>query len=96
VAPLGKPLCEVITIAKRDLKKGELLDGIGGFTCYGVIDNSDVSRKENLLPMGLSDGCRLKTDIRKDQAIACSDVELPEKRLCDRLKGEQNARFGLA
>ena len=96
VAPMGKPSCEVITVAKRDLKKGEMLDGIGGFTCYGMIDNSDVSRKENLLPMGLSDGCRLKTDIRKDQAIAYSDVELPAGRFCDILKGEQNARFGLA
>ena len=75
---------------------GETLDGIGGFTCYGVIDNSDVSRNENLLPMGLSDGCRLKTDIRKDQAIAYSDVELPAGRFCDKLKGEQNDSFGLA
>jgi predicted homoserine dehydrogenase-like protein len=96
VAPLGKPVCDVLTVAKRDLKRGEALDGIGGFTCYGVIDNSDVSRKENLLPMGLSDGCRLKTDIRKDQEIAYSDVELPAGRFCDKLKGEQNARFGLA
>jgi predicted homoserine dehydrogenase-like protein len=96
VAPLGKPSCDVLTVAKRDLRRGEALDGIGGFTCYGVIDNSDVSRKENLLPMGLSDGCRLKTDIRKDQAISYSDVELPAGRFCDILKGEQNARFGLA
>ncbi len=47
VAPLGKPSCEVITIAKRDLKKGEMLDGIGGFTCYGMIDNSPTCRNEN-------------------------------------------------
>jgi predicted homoserine dehydrogenase-like protein len=95
VTPLGKPMCDVITIAKRDLKKGEILDGIGGFTCYGTIDNSPICRKENLLPMGLSDGCRLKVDIRRDQAVAYTDVELPTGRLCDKLKGEQNAFFGL-
>ena len=95
VAPLGKPSCEVITVAKRDLKKGELLDGIGGFTCYGVIDNSPVCRKENLLPMGLSDGCRLTVDVRRDQAVAYSDIELPQRRLCDKLKDEQTAYFGL-
>ena len=95
VAPLGKPSCEVITVAKRDLKKGEMLDGIGGFTCYGMIDNSPACRKENLLPMGLSDGCRLTVDVRRDQAVAYSDIELPKRRLCDKLKDEQNAHFGL-
>jgi len=36
VAPLGSPVCDVITVAKRDLKAGEVLDGAGGFTCYGM------------------------------------------------------------
>jgi predicted homoserine dehydrogenase-like protein len=34
VAPLGGPVCEVIAVAKRDLKAGERLDGIGGFCAY--------------------------------------------------------------
>ena len=93
VTPLGKPSCEVITVAKRDLKKGEMLDGIGGFTCYGMIDNSPTCRKENLLPMGLSEGCRLTVDVRRDRAVAYSDIELPQRRLCDKLKDEQNAFF---
>jgi len=95
VAPLGKPSCEVITVAKRELKKGELLDGIGGFTCYGMIDNAPTCRNENLLPMGLSEGCRLRVDVRRDQAVAYSDIELPQRRLCDKLKDEQSAYFGL-
>ena len=95
VAPLGKPSCEVITVAKRELKKGELLDGIGGFTCYGMIDNAPTCRNENLLPMGLSEGCRLRVDVRRDQAVAYSDIELPQRRLCDKLKDEQSAHFGL-
>jgi predicted homoserine dehydrogenase-like protein len=95
VTPKGKPLCDVITIAKRALKRGEVLDGIGGFTCYGMIENSEVCAKENLLPMGISEGCRLKTNVDRDQAIAYSDVELPGGRFCDRLRGEQNTYFGL-
>ena len=94
VAPLGKPSCEVITVAKRDLKKGEMLDGIGGFTCYGMIDNSPTCRNENLLPMGLSETCRLTVDVPRDRAVAYSDIELPQGRLCDTLKDEQNAYFG--
>jgi predicted homoserine dehydrogenase-like protein len=93
VAPLGGPVCEVITLAKRDLKAGETLDGIGGFTCYGMIDNYETAAADHLLPMGLSDGCRLRRDIPKDQPIAYGDVELPADRLCDRLRHEQDLHF---
>lgn len=89
-APLGAPVCDVITLAKRELKAGEVLDGMGGFTCYGELENSDVCLRENLLPMGLAEGCILRTDIRKDQAICYQDVVVPQGRLCDRLRQEQD------
>ncbi|GAH54441.1 unnamed protein product [marine sediment metagenome] len=94
VAPLAGPVCDVITIAKRDLKAGEILDGMGGFTCYGVIENSNVCQAQNMLPIGLSEGCHLKQDIRKDQEITYDDVGLPKDRLCDKLRTEQNQYFG--
>ena len=93
IAPLGAPVCDVITVAKRDLKAGEILDGIGGFACYGMIENSEVCQTENLLPMGLSEGCCLTRNIAKDQAIAYPDVELPPGRLADKLRVEQNSYF---
>ena len=93
VAPLAGPVCDVITVAKYDLKAGEVLDGIGGFTCYGVIENFEKCWAENLLPMGLSEGCRLVQDIPKDQALTYSDVKLPHGRLCDKLRAEQDAYF---
>lgn len=93
LTPLAGPVCDVITAAKRDLKAGEVLDGMGGFTSYGLLDNSQVCQAENLLPMGISEGCRLKRDISKDQVITYSDVEVPESRLCDRLRAEQTAHF---
>jgi predicted homoserine dehydrogenase-like protein len=93
IAPIGAPVCEVLTMAKRDLSPGEVLDGIGGFTCYGVLENSEISLRDNLLPMGLSEGCRLKKDVAKDQALSYADVELPPGRLCDKLREEQNRYF---
>jgi predicted homoserine dehydrogenase-like protein len=93
VQPLAGPVCDVITIAKRDLKSGEILDGIGGFTCYGMIENSKICQNENLLPMGLSEGCKLTRDIAKDRTITNADVELPPGRLCDKLRAKQNAKF---
>lgn len=93
VTPIAGPVCDVITMAKRDLKAGEFLDGVGGFTCYGTIENSGVCRSENLLPMGLSHGCRVTRDIPIDHAVTYADVELPEGRLSDKLWAEQNAYF---
>jgi predicted homoserine dehydrogenase-like protein len=82
-----------VSVAKRELRAGEVLDGVGGFTCYGVIDNADVVRAAKLLPMGLSDGCRLKVDVPKDQPVPYSAVELPAHRLCDQLRAEQECLF---
>jgi predicted homoserine dehydrogenase-like protein len=93
VTPLGAPICEVITVAKRKLQAGEVLDGVGGFMAYGVIENAPISAKENLLPMGLSEGCRLLRDTPKDQPITYADIELPQGRLCDQLRAQQDRYF---
>lgn len=94
--PIGRPVCDVITIAKRPLRAGEVLDGIGGFLSYGTIENTDIAMRENLLPMGLSEGCRLRHDLPIDAPIAFDDVELPVDRLSIRLWREQCAYFGLS
>jgi predicted homoserine dehydrogenase-like protein len=93
LAPQGGPVCEVITAAKRDLQAGEVLDGIGGFASYGLLENADVCREEDLLPMGLSQGCRLVKDVPQDQVLTYTDVDLPPDRLCDRLRAEQTTHF---
>jgi len=93
VAPIGAPVCKVAAMAKKDLTAGEILDGVGGFSAYGVIENADVFDSEELLPMGLSEGCRVTKNIRKDEPISCADVEFPEGRLCDALYLEQGQYF---
>lgn len=93
LAPRGAPVCDTVSLAKRDLKAGEVLDGMGGFTCYGQIDSYVNCRRNDDLPIALSVGCRLKRDIAKDQPISCRDVELPAGRLCDQLRAEQTEHF---
>jgi predicted homoserine dehydrogenase-like protein len=93
LAPKGKPLVDVVTTAKIDLKAGETLDGIGYYMTYGQCENSDIAQQQRLLPMGLAEGCRLKRDISKDQVLTYDDVELPDGRLCDKLRAEQDAHF---
>ncbi|MGV6860091.1 MAG: NAD(P)H-dependent oxidoreductase [bacterium] len=92
-APLGAPVVEVLTAAKKDLRKGDVLDGIGHFTSYGLADNAEVCTRDKLLPLGLSEGCRLKRDVSRDEVLSYADVELPEGRVSDRLRMEQNSRF---
>ena len=94
VAPLAGPRCDVVTVAKRDLRAGETLDGIGGFDCYGTIENHAVSRAEELLPMGMSAGCVLNADVAIDEPVRFADVEVPGGRLVDAIRAEQDALFG--
>jgi len=91
VAPIAGPICEVITLAKRDLKAGERLDGVGGFCSYGLIDNTAAARALDALPVSLSEDCVLRRDIRKDEVISFKDVALPVRSVTDRLWREQLA-----
>jgi len=94
IAPLGAPRVEVVATAKRDLQKGEVLDGMGCYMTYGEAENADVARREGLLPMGLAEGCVLQRDLPQDTTLRLEHVTLPEGRLCDRLRAEQEAYFG--
>jgi predicted homoserine dehydrogenase-like protein len=93
VAPLGGPVCEVVTVAKRNLTAGEHLDGIGGFCTYGLIDNATTARAQDALPIGLSEGCVLRRDVAKDDVISFADVEVRSKGVVEALWQEQNARW---
>jgi len=93
LSPLGAPCVEVLATAKIDLKAGDAIDGLGGYMTYGLADNADTARSQNLLPIGLAEGCTLKRDVPKDAVLTFDDVELPQNRLCDQLWREQMARF---
>ena len=94
VAPIAGPVCEVVTVAKRDLKAGERLDGVGGFCAYGLIDNAATARATGALPIGLSEGCVLRRDVSKDEMLSLDDVKEPSRdRLVEVLWQEQIARW---
>ncbi len=93
VAPRGAPVCDAISVAKHDLKAGDTLDGLGGFACYALIDDYQTCRRQGLLPIGVSEGCRLKRNIRIDQTISYDDVVLPNGRISDCLRADQERHF---
>jgi len=64
----------VYAYAKRDLKKGEQLDGMGGYACYGLIENCAENDERPGLPICLADNVTLNRDVAKDEKIFMDDV----------------------
>lgn len=77
IAPIGH-FSDAVAFAKKDLSAGEVIDGIGGHTVYGMIERRSISRDEGLLPIGLSEGAKLKRSVRRDEPLHFDDVELEE------------------
>jgi predicted homoserine dehydrogenase-like protein len=93
ITPLDAPCVDVVAAAKRDLKAGESLDGLGHYMTYGLCENAKAAHAERLLPIGLAEGCRLRRNVAQDQVLGYDDVEVPPGRLCDELRREQDVRF---
>ncbi len=91
--PLAGPKVDVVAVAKRDLPASQTIDCLGGYDTYGVAENYATSRVENLLPIGLAEGCTLKRAVAKDSVLTYDDVEVPEGRIGDRLRQEQDEKF---
>lgn len=79
--PMDHMTSECITIAKKDIQKGETLDGIGEFFYRASIECFEKAREENLLPVGLAKGALALEDIPKDTPITYNMVSLPENML---------------
>lgn len=93
LTPQGGPRVGVVAMAKKALSAGETIDDLGGFEVYGVAENMDAVRRENLLPIGLALGCRLTRPVEKDVPLTFDDVSIPDGRLVDRLYAEQEGMF---
>ena len=64
----------VFAYAKKPLAAGERLDGIGGYACYGLIENCAEPALHPGLPICLADDLVLGRDVEKDEPIMLADV----------------------
>ena len=92
---------DVATTAKKDLKPGDVLDGEGGFTVFGKLVQAADSLKNEVLPLGLSNGAKVIRPIAKDQTISYNDVEINESSMAYQLRREMEAmarqgKYGLS
>jgi predicted homoserine dehydrogenase-like protein len=93
IAPKGGPIVEVVATAKKNLRRGETIDGLGGYMTYGQCEKATAVIKGDLLPMGIAEGSILTNDVAKDQVLTRNDVALPKGSLAVQLRTEQDQHF---
>lgn len=67
-------MTNVYAYAKKDLTQGDVLDGIGGYTTYGLIENCADNLHHPGLPSCLAEDVTLQRNLRKDEKIFLDDV----------------------
>jgi predicted homoserine dehydrogenase-like protein len=87
---LRPPTAETIAVAKKDLKTGEKIDALGGFTVYGMIEKASVAKEEGLLPLGLAVGAILKRDVPQGSVLTYDDLELDKAQRIYQLRQQQD------
>jgi predicted homoserine dehydrogenase-like protein len=95
--PTGAPTgfrSDVVATAKRALKKGEVLDGEGGFCVWGKQTPSEDSLEAGLLPLGLAHGVKLKRDITEGERVKWEDVAYDENDFAVKFRREMETAFG--
>jgi len=86
-----------VATAKRALRAGEILDGEGGATVWGKLLPASRSLRENLLPIGLAHGVKLRRPIAEGATVGWDDVEVDDSDETVRARREMEQRFaGLA
>lgn len=94
VATDRPPTAETVTYAKRGLEAGETIDGLGGFSVYGIIETAAEAGRQNMLPLGLAPGAVLKRSVELGQPVTYDDVDLDESLMIVHLRRLQDLELG--
>jgi predicted homoserine dehydrogenase-like protein len=95
--PTGVPTgfrSDVVATAKRNLKKGEMLDGEGGFCVWGKQTPAAQSLDKGYLPLGLAQNVKLERDIAAGEQLKWSDVAYDPNDFAVKTRREMEAAFG--
>ena len=95
--PTGAPICfnaDVVATAKKGLRRGEVLDGEGGFCVWGKQMPAATSLANGLLPLGLAQNVVLNRDVPAGECVRWADVSLDETDPVVRFRREMEAAFG--
>ena len=93
----GRSLCwngDVASVAKKDLKPGEMLDGEGGYTVWGKCIPAKKSVGLGVLPLGLAFNAKVNKEIKKGELIRWQDVETDENEHAVKIRKAFEKEFG--
>ncbi len=79
---------DAVSIAKKDLNAGEMLDGEGGYTVWGKAMSAPRSLELGALPIGLAHHVKLKNSIKHGEPVTFADIEIDETSEVMRLRRE--------
>jgi predicted homoserine dehydrogenase-like protein len=82
---------DVVAVAKRALKAGEVLDGEGGACAWGKCIPAARSRALGALPIGLAHGIRLVRDVAAGAVITEADAPPDPAQAAVRVRAEMAA-----
>lgn len=77
---------EVAAAAKRALAPGDVIDGIGGSTVYGVIEDASAFAEQQFVPLGLLAGADVVRAVPQGQLLTWADVKIDDSLTIARLR----------
>ncbi len=91
IIPRFGRVAETVAVAKKDLKAGEKLDEIGGYTFRGLFISAEEADKIKALPMGLIDSeTELVRDVKNGDILTYDDVKLNDDNIIVHLRKLQD------
>ena len=95
IVPLAVPVSDTIAIAKKDIMKGEKIDGIGGYCVRGSIESHKKTIEDKLIPIGLITGNTFASkDIKLGECLSESNVTLDQDTAVWHLRKLQDKLIG--
>jgi predicted homoserine dehydrogenase-like protein len=82
---------DAVSIAKRNLASGDILDGEGGYTVVGRLMPASDSLSQGCLPLGLAHGLKLLRNVPAGQPVKWSDVAFDANSTAVRVRREMES-----
>lgn len=95
IVPLGAPVSDTVAFTKKAIKKGERIDGIGGYCVRGLLETHEACIEGNHIPIGLIAGNTIaKEDIPADSFLTYENTEVDTSTTVYRLRKLQDEFIG--
>lgn len=69
---------EVVGRAKQNLTPGEEIDGGGGHTAYGSLEDAEVASDHRAVPFELLEGAEVVREVERDEVLTYDNVDVEE------------------